>query len=328
MNIELREMAFWASIVGVILAWFRSADDGLDIPKRWSRLLFLADKTAKFGLAAGGWVHGFAKMFDRVFGSKHLSWQCYLRALVVSILTVLAVSLYVLMGRANGHTGFSQQFSPFTTIQFWVFAIVVNGTIDYISLLETRFLIGRMQQTQSLPKQLAIIVVDILATAVIFVLTLSLMALVLSPLYARALEYFAVVQQGGAKSAQTFVWSFHVVHLMQNILSVLANVRVDLAAVLHVDESNPLLRLLLPGTGFQTEGVASEMFFAATFVTSIWLWLYGSSILVVRLASLSSPVMRIVRRIFQWRTRPMLSLGLIASFLWTVCFWTWIWLRE
>lgn len=320
--IGINEIGLWAGITGVILAWFSSADEGLDLPKKWARHLFLADRTSSFALKPSGWVNGFSKMFDKVFGVNHLSFFCYKRTIAASLISVLGVALYVLLSSTEG-TGFTNQFSPFTTIQFWVFAILINGTIDFISLLQTRFLISQMQKMSSIFLQILVLFVDIIFTLAVILICLHLFLYVLDPLYKNAVQYFNSVMQGGEKDYQGFVLHFHIMHLVQNILSVLSNGKAFLATNFGIDTSGAIYNKLLPGDGFNTSSVSSEIFFITTFITSIWLWFYAIAVASVKIVSASSPAMNIIRKIFRWRQRPMLSLGLISAALWTIMFWSW-----
>lgn len=324
--LTIEDLGLWAGITGLILAWFSSADEGLDEPKKWARQLFLADRHSNRALRPSRWVSAFSKMFDKVFGPKHVSWQCYKTSLKVSLATTLFASIIVLFSVDSG-TGFAQYFSPFTSINFWFFAIIANATADYVSLLETRYLVRLMGKTQSTLLQLFILILDLILTILIFISVLHLVMFLLSPIYDSALAYFESIKAGGEKQYEMFVLYNIVVWVTQGILTVFANAREVLEAAFDLSNYQGLLEVILPGKGFGTE-TNTEIFFLTTFVTSMWLWVYGFSILFLKTLASSSRAMSIVRSAVRWREKPMQSIGLIASLLYTLLFWTWVLLAK
>ncbi|MEM8553344.1 MAG: hypothetical protein AAGF71_00825 [Pseudomonadota bacterium] len=88
------------------------------------------------------WAVSFVELFDALFGKRHLSLRCFSISALFSLGTVAL--FWTLMGgtdllgdRATG------------TLDFWTLvtvAIAVNVAVDFVSLLETRFVLGQLRR--------------------------------------------------------------------------------------------------------------------------------------------------------------------------------------
>lgn len=110
------------------------------------------------------WSEWFCSVFDRVFGSEHISWKCFRRSAQFSIFAVLAVFVYaeffnpILQKRADDQIKFTE---------IVLLAISVNVVADYLSLLETRYVIGSLRKTNRLIFQVAIMLLDLAISSLI-----------------------------------------------------------------------------------------------------------------------------------------------------------------
>ena len=109
----------------------------------------------------------FALMFDRVFGEKHLSWKCFLRSSLASIVSVVVV------GSLTGANQFLTEVLGGSLVG-WVFVVplsaLVNTVPDYLSLLESRWAIKLAQRSGRL---LRVLTLDLFLTAMISSLLVS-----------------------------------------------------------------------------------------------------------------------------------------------------------
>lgn len=94
---------------------------------------------------AQNWPTTFAKVFDQVFGEKHLTWRCFRRSCLVSVCGVAL--MFVLWGIAHPNQ-FVDYFrlNPHPVIEFLLPFLIVSAIPDYISLLKSRLLIKVMGQ--------------------------------------------------------------------------------------------------------------------------------------------------------------------------------------
>jgi hypothetical protein len=103
------------------------------------------------------WPDTFAKVFDRVFGKKHLSWGCFFKSSLATLVSCLICGLL---------------FDPFSyriggTSQVAAIALITAGLLfvfDYISLLETRYLLFLMRRWSSSAMVVLFLLLDIVFT--------------------------------------------------------------------------------------------------------------------------------------------------------------------
>jgi formylglycine-generating enzyme required for sulfatase activity len=160
------------AIGGVFLGVAWKADDGVSKQlKEDLSLWLLCVESDKVGQSIQRWPTHFAALFDRIFGDRHLSWRCFFRSCMASVLAVVLCTLIF----AQVAPGVWAAFSPglgllerFTSIG--VLALLLNLLPDYISLLETRFIIRNLQTARSFLSQVAWLLADFMVTFCIFTL--------------------------------------------------------------------------------------------------------------------------------------------------------------
>ncbi len=123
------------------------------------------------------WSDRFCALFDIVFGDRHFSLRCFTRSAVASLLSVVVI--WVLMGSAQ--TLDMRAKETLTLENTLLFGLVVNVLVDYLSILQTRFLLGHLHRLQSAVLQFLVLLIDlILSGALIWA---ALWLLMRSPLY-------------------------------------------------------------------------------------------------------------------------------------------------
>lgn len=133
------------------------------------------------------WSRNFVALFDAAFGANHFSFRCFLRSSVASVIAVVAI--WALMGEA-GTLGLRLKADLSLGAVLWL-ALAVNIVADYVSLLETRFLLGRICRLRSTLAQAAVLVLDFALSAAI--IWLAIFAYLRSPLHAGEIESFAEI---------------------------------------------------------------------------------------------------------------------------------------
>lgn len=109
------------------------------------------------------WSRSFTSLFDAVFGERHLSLRCIVRSSLASLCAVLLI--WLLMGGVDDlGTRIGTELSLGAVL---VAALAVNLVADYVSLLETRFLLGRMHRFRSIAAQAGVLLVDLALSAAI-----------------------------------------------------------------------------------------------------------------------------------------------------------------
>mgnify|MGYP005851515725 CR=1 FL=1 len=109
------------------------------------------------------WATNFTTLFDAIFGQRHLSLRCFATSTLVSLVTVCAlwVGLGTLAGLGPRLTSLEKLW------QVVLLGLVVNALADYLSLLETRWLLGWLARPRPVWLQALVLLVDLAVTAAI-----------------------------------------------------------------------------------------------------------------------------------------------------------------
>lgn len=114
------------------------------------------------------WSTHFCNLFDRIFGEKHLSLKCFRRSGIASLLAVLFLYLLFDLGGA-----FAQRIpDDMTLLQVLFYGAAINILPDYLSLYETRWLLGKMRTVRSSSGQVLLLLLDLLISGAIITLAI------------------------------------------------------------------------------------------------------------------------------------------------------------
>jgi hypothetical protein len=119
------------------------------------------------------WPDTFAKIFDRVFGKRHLSWKCLIRSCLASY-SVAIIAIGIVVSSSLHAIVTHNREAPASVLlrlipRFVFLALFGNVLPDYISLLETRFALSLMNRFISAWLWMVIIVADLIITTLIAV---------------------------------------------------------------------------------------------------------------------------------------------------------------
>jgi Serine/threonine protein kinase len=119
-----------------------------------------------FAEKVSGWPETFTGLFDAVFSDDHFSWTCFWRSALVSVLTVgffftgaLALGIPLSAFPGGDYVG---------VLKFIALGSVLNTVVDYFSLYETRWVLGRMSHSKHAGLDVAYLVLDLILTQTIF----------------------------------------------------------------------------------------------------------------------------------------------------------------
>ena len=225
------------------------------------------------------WPGHFVALFDWWFGAKHLTWRCFWRSSVASLLSVALLTFIWRMLRP------SEWDRVIGDIGFWLLiaftalgAVIYNLLADYISLIETRYIIGRMSTGKSCTALLFFMVLDVVLTVAIFLFCFLL---------------------------------FGTLFVMFQSLSSIGIY--DAIKRLFVDAPETLT--------FSGDNQNLAIYFYSTFFTSVWIWLYAISQVLIRSCTRIDWVVRILQYILPLEDRPFRSIGIICSLIACCFFW-------
>ena len=233
--------------------------------------------------SVANWPQTFSGLFDRIFTEKHYSWKCFFRSCVASLLSVglFTILFYGLDPERFLH---GPAYGDKIKILAVVFGcgIVFNLIPDYISLLETRYILRWMSRVHSGRKILGLMVLDLILTLGIFLGFFTLMGSLLQDHFFRMIGLNDVWME--IYSPTMFSFGVH--------------------AYVH-DFGSFFL------TNTQLRDVFG-IFIYSTFITSIWIWLYAIAGWSTRLILKVRPVLDLVKRHFRLSEKPILFIGFVA----------------
>jgi hypothetical protein len=273
----------WAGIISGIWLLFEKAEETLRPETRTAISNWL--KNSNLGGELANWPTAFVSVFDSIFGKKHLSWRCFFRSSIASFAAVTIVFMFFFTINPEP---ILVAFKEFVDMPRGILlmllpvaiTVVLNPIPDYISLLETRYIINRMSKTNSSIKIMGYLVFDFIATFVIF----SVVGMFMSFLV-------LFILTGGS-----------VVEASEGIAIVLEVVKTGI--FLGQNDSSSLVGIWL----------------YSTFFTSVWVYLYILSGMIVKVGSFIGILGRLIRKIFDIDNRPLRSMGYVCMVLVSLIF--------
>lgn len=232
------------------------------------------------GDAVRNWPDAFIRVFDQIFGEKHLSWKCFRRSCLASVAGVVILSVFAL--DAQFWDELPETPAPWLKLILMVLtAVFVNLIPDYLSLLETRYLLSLMRQTDSPIARVLILVLDLLATWYAFFFFLLVL-------------YLGAGLLTGDPDAQLQGTEW---------------------LILPIFPFGALWMTVTDAT--QLWGAPEATFFAiligSTFLTSAWLWLYLAGAGALKLARrMRKGTIRAVS-VFDVDRQPLRSIGMVCN---------------
>jgi len=153
------QFAFGGALFYGIQRFFREVEEKLNEDTKLEIAIWLVG--VRVGPAVEAWPVTFARVFDRVFGSKHLSFKCFFRSSVASYASiVLSLSVY------SFSVGFPK-LSMDEISAFGIAAIFMNVIPDYVSLLESRLCLRLMTTNHSFLPMMLLLSIDLVFTTII-----------------------------------------------------------------------------------------------------------------------------------------------------------------
>jgi hypothetical protein len=232
----------------------------------------------------------FIEWFDRVFASRSvrvLGVELFLpnfwRSAVASFFALVAA--FVVWFATKG--GFSHPPTSGTDVSLLLVlyggaTVITNIIPDYLSLVESRFVLGKMSETRSLLGKIVWLVVDAFLTAAIVFFFLWGSGLLLLPLVPHD-SLYAV----GCLTRENF----------------------DIARMLDIAVAG-LTFSTPPGT---INYDVSAIYIFSSFFTSFWVWLYLGSSLLVRMAALIPGLRGFLRRACRVEDYPLRVLAVVSG---------------
>jgi hypothetical protein len=150
-----------AALAGIVWKFFERVEAVLTENTKLEIAVWLLG--VKLGRAVESWPQTFARVFDQVFGEKHLSWKCFWRSCLASYAIVVLFALNFV--RQFGHVRIAGMDSINVVVVVTLcFTLFCNVIPDYISLLETRLVLRLMKRSTLVGVYPAFLMLDLIVT--------------------------------------------------------------------------------------------------------------------------------------------------------------------
>lgn len=113
--------------------------------------------------AEENWAVTFKRAFEAVFDTSQFTWKCVRRSFTISSVAVFFFGAILFAGdmliyRAQDET---------SILLIIPTLLIVNYVADFVSIYETRFLLSVLSKTKSVPRQIGLLIIDFVLSAVI-----------------------------------------------------------------------------------------------------------------------------------------------------------------
>lgn len=260
------------------LKLFKEIEDRLHPDTKLAISVWLLDAEDKVNLCAD-WPTTCYSMFIQVFGKRHLTWRCFYRSILVSL---VAFSL-----------AFALDFiSQLHVKDSWILLVGIGFPFailpDYLSLWVTRLVLRlALKLNRSLKALFTLMVLDLYLSGVI-----------LSTAYFFGVLFLISFLGGNPNLRKGAASYFEALTTRDTYLQVVNAFNPKVAAALVAPRAYPL----------------SGPYIASAICTSAWLWAYVFAGISLRTARRASFGLRWTNRIFDIESKPLQAIGLIVAF--------------
>jgi hypothetical protein len=283
---------FGAALAVSGLVW--SVADRLETVASKQSRRWLAELLSKANIEdlVKAWPQSVIHVFDFLFGKKHLSVKCFVRSSLVSIFIALSL---VMMAVSTSPvwvemlTDVLQKPVPPHITQMIVFWSVGSLLPDYLSLLQTRYVLNRMVVANTTRRIAGLVMLDFLATTLIARLSVIVVS---AGLLASQMH-----MDVGYSFSRVFVDAW------QLALSIVPRLTYFPGLYAYYDETSGYF------------GMTTGPWLYATYLTSVWVWLHLIALLLVRWAQPLDSVLGRMRWLFDYRKQPFRTIGGVLAVL-------------
>lgn len=161
----------WMAVCVGVMGLFREGEKVMSAESRVAVSDWLLQEN--FADRHANWPGTFVALFDALYTRDHLSWTCFRRSAVTSVLVVTVLFA--------GFAAFGLITLPTTLSDLAEIAVLLglpvalNIMIDYVSLFETRWVLGQMSATDYTAEHVGYLGVDLVLTALCVILPVSVL---------------------------------------------------------------------------------------------------------------------------------------------------------
>lgn len=264
----------WAATVSGTWTLFEKADaNASDTARDQARSLA---KSGAFLGASEKWAKVFMNAFDSIFGDRLVSWSAFGRSCIASVCCfAIAFLVWAFLRPQQLNELIHSDDVGFELLASLLVVAMFNIIPDYLSLIQTRWFIGRLQMSRRSFAAILLLIGNAIASALIGLITSAIIV---------SLTYDTTIVRALFDRSE-----------IQEIAGIIAQRVIPMQAE--------------PGR------IPIGLFPYASFFTSIWLWLYCLSSALLKLTRGVGFAQSAVTKIINVEEKPFAALGAIAVLL-------------
>src|SRR5215471_17273920 len=135
-----KQIVAGAALAGIIWKFFDKVEEKLSDDTKLEIARWLRVKSFETGIIADeakNWPRTFAQIFDRVFGTKHISWKCFFRSCLASYAAIIILFVIAYQRHTSAPQLLQRLFDPnhhLFIMYMFLYSVVGNLIPDYVSL--------------------------------------------------------------------------------------------------------------------------------------------------------------------------------------------------
>ncbi len=288
----------WLGLIWAVYRLFKEAGDTVKEETKTAAALWLLNFGDSKDLPS--WPSQFVALFDKIFTKNHWSWKCFRRSAIVSIVILLiGWLLFLTLFPESGKRSFEVMDYMLNEKMYFNFVFGAISFVllfciipDYFSLLETRWILKLASKTRNFFVHVMLIIFDIL-------LSFGILALF-------AFLAFISLQVVFLKTSSVENVSYILLFTIDRTIFYFFD-----TTIFFMPSSYPsFIRSSDLGTLD-----SSLVLVVTTFFTSIWLYLYIVSGLILKLISISNTGFKFLQNNLDIEEKPFRSMGFIVMIL-------------
>jgi len=301
-------LGIWFALVATISILSNWCEDTIHTNKKSKLTRWI--KSVSIPESFRTWPVYFIITFDAIFGSRHFKKKCFFRSCVESIAYVFIITIF--WGAFHPDVFWAAFFKgPYIEKTYYlliIHTIIINLIPDYVSLFETRKILGYLSENKKFTKLLVILLIDFLLTFLIaltaFVFSLELFAIIKDGHLINPKQHYSLIKMF---IQQTMIFELNPPGAFGNINTGLKGV----SAFFPMFDASIFFPVRLPGA----------IWFYSTFFTSIWAYFYAISIIATKILIVPIQGFKIVKSFLDIDEKPIRSIGLVFIVLFTIVYW-------
>jgi serine/threonine protein kinase len=277
----------WIAVCGGLIGLFRQGERLMTPEGRASISDWLLGED--FTDRPSNWPKTFTDLFDAVFTERHLSWTCFWRSALTSVTVVsLLIVGFIAGGLMGGENVLPNSITDIQNIvELILFPLIINVVVDYASLSESRWILGKMESIPHPLTQVSYLLSDLFLSLLFILIPVALVQITATEVL-----------------RETSIWTLQYWKNFGYYFLLMGGFMIK--------------EMALQGDGGEARIFAIMAY--STLFTSVWVWLYVAAGLLIKVFHPVLDTLDWLKRLIDVESRPAEAMGFLLAVLTSVGF--------